>query len=149
MRNWKKKKKKKQKKQNKTKEIKTKKLVNNILHIGSIFRLQWVHVAPTLMQFYADGLPLKSYGWSVFICLFLPVTQAVSIPFCTTLELQLSLYRNFYHNGRAHCPLLHRLRTSDILAGVHSYFCHDLFPNLHIYIYIYIYITHKRARNVH
>ena len=44
------------------------------------FRLQWVHVTPTLMQFYADeGLSLKSYGWSIFLCLFLLITQAVSI----------------------------------------------------------------------
>ena len=69
-----------------------KKLVNDILHIVSIFRLQCVHVAPTSIQFYSDeGLPLKYYGWLVFLALFLPVTQAVSIPFCTMLDLQLSL----------------------------------------------------------
>jgi len=41
-----------------------------------------VHVAPILMQFYVDeGLP--------FTILWMPVsvTQGVSIPFCTTLDL--------------------------------------------------------------
>ena len=71
-----------------------KKIVNDILHIVSIFRLKWVHVAPTSMKFYADeGLPLQSYGWSIFLCLFLPAIQAVSILFCTTLDLQLSFHR--------------------------------------------------------
>ena len=61
--------------------------VNDILHTVSIFRLRGVHLAPTSMQFYADeGLPLKSYGWCISPCLFLPVTQAVSIPFYTTLD---------------------------------------------------------------
>ena len=46
------------------------KKVNDIFHIVSIFRLQWVHVTPTSMSFYADeGLPLKSYGRSVFLCM--------------------------------------------------------------------------------
>ena len=72
-------------------DLKKKKRVNDILHIMSIFRLQGVHKAFTFMQFYADeGLPLEFCSWSVFLCLFLPVTQAVSIPFCTTLDLQLS-----------------------------------------------------------
>jgi hypothetical protein len=48
-------------------------------------------VAFTLIEFYADeGLPLKSYRESVYLYLFLPVTQAVPIPFCTTLDFQLS-----------------------------------------------------------
>ena len=83
---------------------------------------QWVHEAPISMLFYADeGLPLKSYGWSFIVWLFLPVTQAVSIPFCTTLDLQLSSYHPLYYNSRAHYPLLQYLRTSAILAGAHSY----------------------------
>ena len=75
-------------------------------------------------QFYADeGLPLKSYGCSVFLCLFLPVTQEVPIPFYTTLDLQLSFYRPLCYNSRGHCPLLQCLRTtSAILADEHSYF---------------------------
>ena len=53
---------------------------HSILHIVYIFWLQWVYVAPTSMKFYVDeGLSLKSYWWSVFLCLFLPVTQAVFI----------------------------------------------------------------------
>ena len=67
----------------------------------SIFRHQYVHVAPTWKQFYADGLPLKYYGWLRFQWLFNPVTQAVSIPFCTTLDLQLSFYRPLCYNSRA------------------------------------------------
>ena len=45
-----------------------KKEANDILHIVSIYRLQWVLVKPTSMQL---CLPLTSYGWSVSLCLFL------------------------------------------------------------------------------
>ena len=90
----------------------------------SIFQLQWVHVASTLMKFYADkGLSLIPYGWSVLLCMFLPVSQAVTIPFCTKLDLQLSLYRPLWYNSRTLWPLLQYLRTiSAILAGAHYYF---------------------------
>ena len=58
-----------------------------------------------------------------FLCLFLPVAQVVSVPFCTTLDLQLSFYRPLCYNSRAHCPLLRCLHTtSDIITGAHSYF---------------------------
>ena len=100
-------------------------------------------MTPTSMQFYADeSLNLKSYGRTVFLCLFLLVSQAVSIPFCTTLDLQLSFYRSLCYNSRDHCPLLQCLRTtSAILAGAQPYFvvslfkcegensCDDLIPN--------------------
>ena len=43
-----------------------KELVNEILHILSIFRPQSGHMAPTSMHFYSDeDLPLKSYEWSI------------------------------------------------------------------------------------
>ena len=46
-----------------------------------------------------------------------------SHPFCTTIDLQLSLYRPLCYNSRAHCSLLQCLRiTSAILASTHSYF---------------------------
>ena len=74
-------------------------------------------------HFNVEGLLLKSREWSVFLCLFLPVTKAVSIPFYTTLYLQLSFYRPLCYNSSAHCPLLLCIRTtSAILAGAHSYF---------------------------
>jgi hypothetical protein len=76
------------------------------------------------MEFYADEvLPLISYEHSVFLGLFLPITQAMYIPFCTALDLQLSFYRPLRYNSRTHCSLLQCLRTtSSILAGAHSYF---------------------------
>ena len=68
-----------------------KKKVNDILHIVSIFWLQWVQVTHTSIQFYRWWRSSFKVLWiSVFLCLFLPITQAVSIPFCTTLDLQLS-----------------------------------------------------------
>ena len=70
----------------------------------------------------------------------------MSIPFCTTLDLQLSFYRPLCYNSSAHCPLLLCIRTtSAILAGAHSYFvvssfkyegknsCHDLILNPRFY----------------
>ena len=51
----------------------------------------------------------------------LPATQAMSIPFCTTVDLQLSFYRPLGYNSRAHCLLLQcRLTTSAILVGARS-----------------------------
>ena len=58
------------------------------LHIVSIFLLQWVHVAPNLMQLLCRWRSSLKILWMV--CFSMPVTQAVSIPFCTTLGLQLS-----------------------------------------------------------
>ena len=88
------------------------------------------------------SVPLKSYGWSIFLSLFLPVTQAVSIPFCTMLDLQLLLYHPLCCNSRAHSPLLQCLCTiSAIFASANFYLvvssfkcdwknrCHDLIPN--------------------
>ena len=112
-----------------------------------IFNFSELHVAPTLMQFSEDeGLPLKSYKWCDLLSLFRPVTLAVSIPSCKTLDLQLSLYCPLYYNSTALCPLLECLRTtSAILAGAHSYFvvsslkckvknsCQDLISNSPIY----------------
>ena len=108
-------------------------------------------------DFSEQDIPLKCYEWSVFLSLFLPVTQAVYIPFCTTLDLQLSFYPLLCYNSRAHCPLLQCLRTtSAILAGARSYFvvssfkcegknsCHDLIPNPRVYIYMYTH-THTHT----
>jgi hypothetical protein len=68
-----------------------------------------------------------------------------SHPFCTMLDLQLSLYCPLCYNSRAHCSLLPCLCTTGaILAGAHSYFVvssfkceekdswHDLIPNPHM-----------------
>ena len=102
---------------------------------------------PTSMQFNADEcLPLKSYGWSVFLCLFLPVTQAVSIPLCTMLDLQLSFYYPLCYNSRAHCPLLQCVcTTSAILAVFFLWYdhlnvrgtitCHDLILSSPLFMY--------------
>ena len=45
-----------------------------------------------------------------------PVTQAVLIPFCTTLDLQLTFYRPLCYNSRAHCPLLQCLRATSAIC---------------------------------
>ena len=71
----------------------------------------------------------------------MPVTQAMSIPFCKILDLQPSFYCPLCYNSRAHCPLMQCLHTaSAILAGAYFYFvvsafkckgknsCHDLIP---------------------
>jgi hypothetical protein len=70
------------------------KLLISKLHIAFRVHFSTSVSECNVMQFYAhEGLPLKSCGCSVFLYLFLPVTQAVSIPFCTTLDLKLSFYR--------------------------------------------------------
>ena len=99
-------------------------IVNDILLIVSIFRLQLGHVASTSIQFCAnEGIPLKSYGSNVLLYLFLPVTQGVSVPFFTKLDLQLIFCRPLCYKSIAHCLLLQCLRTrSLIIAGPHSYF---------------------------
>ena len=91
----------------------------------------------------------------------MPVTQVVSIPICTTLDLQLSFYRPLCCINRAHRPILQcLLSTSAILAGADCYFmissfkceeknsCHDFKPNpwifddigmkLHFYVFYII-----------
>ena len=79
-----------------------------------------------------------------FLSLFLSVTQAVSIPFCMTVDLQPNFYGHLCYNSRVHSPLLQPLRTtSAILAGAHYFAvsfkcegknsCHDLIPNPRIY----------------
>ena len=62
-----------------------------------------------------EGLPLKPYEWSVFLCLFLPVTQAVFIPLYMMLDLQLSFYRLVCYKSRAHCSLLQCLHTTSAI----------------------------------
>ena len=62
---------------------------------------------------FANGIPRFS----------IPVSQAMSIPFCTTLGLQLSVYRPLCYNSRGHCPLRQCLHTTSvILAGALSHF---------------------------
>ena len=97
---------------------------NSKRHIAQcpFFRLRCGLVAPTSMQFYADGLPLKSYGWSVFLCLFLPVTQAMSTPICATLDLQLSFYCPLCYNSRAQSSMVSSFICEEKI-------CHDLLPN--------------------
>ena len=58
------------------------------------------------MEFYADGLPINSQQWFAFPCSFQPVTQAVSIPLCMRLDLQLSFYRPLCYNSRVHSTVV-------------------------------------------
>ena len=85
-----------------------------------------------------------------------------SIPFCTTLDLQLSFYRSLCYKRTAHCPLLKCLHTtSAILAGPHSYLvvssfkcewknsCYDLISTLVSLSWIFIaYLEFKIEMNV-
>ena len=79
---------------------------------------------------------------------FLPVTQAVSVPFYMTLDLQLSFYRPLcYISGAHYLPLQCLCTTSTILAAAYSYLwyhrlnvneknsCHHVIPNLETFVY--------------